>query len=776
MIQKIGSITFLVFFTFVAVAQDIAIGEWKAHLPFRKGISVTQSETDVYLAFESQIAIVNKGEFSIEQLNKVNGLSDVSIQVVKYNEDKKILVVAYENGNIDLVKESEIININQIKETLTYTNKAINHISFDGDYAYLACNFGIVQINLVRNEIKGTFPFTNPEKVNATVSSNGKVYAFTDEGIFEGDTTLNLLDFSAWRKHDDTDGLWQDSRSLTATLFDGQVYADVGDTLMRYNGITWETFEVYEWNGSGFDTLSQFHSPNFDIKYIEPNYNETSIVVSWDGKTGPARMTAIDENGSYFIRYSPSVFANLNQAIIDQNGRWWLTDEFRGSSYSSNGYVAITPNAPFNKGVQGLAVKDSKVWVAGGTIENWTGTADYSGTYLLEEGFWKRYSNTDYSELDTVPDHIRVATHPTNGKAYLATFGNGVVEIDGDNITIYKENSSLQPDILDQSKYKVSGIAFDESGNLWCSNFGATNPISVMKTDGTWESFTAPSQFQRIVDVIVDYNGYKWFATKGSGNGNGILVFDEGDLNTPGDERYVILTADNSALPNNDVISLAVDLDGEVWVGTSQGTALFECAFNVFDGECSGRRVVTSANGFGDYLLKTQIINVIAVDGANRKWFGTSAGIFVQSEDGQEEVLRLNVNNSPLYSNNIIALAIDDKTGEVYIGTDRGLISYKSDATKGTDYHDKTAILAYPNPVRPGYEGSIAIRGLVEGANVKITDINGVMIYETTAYGGQAVWDGKDYNGRKAASGVYLVFSSRKDGLDAIVTKILFIN
>ncbi|MFT6938228.1 MAG: hypothetical protein ACJA1N_002534, partial [Saprospiraceae bacterium] len=280
MIQKIGSITFLVFFTFVAVAQDIAIGEWKAHLPFRKGISVTQSETDVYLAFESQIAIVNKGEFSIEQLNKVNGLSDVSIQVVKYNEDKKILVVAYENGNIDLVKESEIININQIKETLTYTNKAINHISFDGDYAYLACNFGIVQINLVRNEIKGTFPFTNPEKVNATVSSNGKVYAFTDEGIFEGDTTLNLLDFSAWRKHDDTDGLWQDSRSLTATLFDGQVYADVGDTLMRYNGITWETFEVYEWNGSGFDTLSQFHSPNFDIKYIEPNYNETSIVVS----------------------------------------------------------------------------------------------------------------------------------------------------------------------------------------------------------------------------------------------------------------------------------------------------------------------------------------------------------------------------------------------------------------------------------------------------------------------------------------------------------------
>ncbi|NJN77758.1 MAG: hypothetical protein HC803_05030, partial [Saprospiraceae bacterium] len=715
-------------------------------------------------------------ELSIDKLNKVNGLSDVSIQVIKYNADKKILVVAYENGNIDLVKESQIININHIKESLTYNDKAINHISFEGDYAYLSCNFGVVQVNIVRNEIKGTFPFNNPEKVNATVALGSKIYAFTNEGIFEGDTISNLLDFSTWQRHDASNKLWQNSRSLSATIFQNEIYADIGDTLMRYDGNTWETFEVYEWNGNGFDTLSQFYNANYNIKYIEPNYNETGIAVSWEGKSGPARMTAIDQNGSYFINYNPSFFPSLNQAIIDQSGRWWIMDEFFGSSYYLDDYVSITPNAPFNKGVQGLAVHESKVWVAGGTIENWTGISDYSGTYLLDNGFWKRYSREDYQPLNDVPDHIRVAVHPTNGKAYLATFGNGVAEIDGDNITIHKETSSLQPDVLDPTKYKVSGVAFDDAGNLWCSNFGAERPISVLKANGTWASFSAPSQFQRIVDVIVDYNGYKWFATKGSGNGNGILVFDEGDLNTVGDERYAILTADNSELPNNDVISLAVDLDGEVWVGTSQGTALFECTFNVFDGTCPGRRVVASADDFGDYLLSTQVINAIAIDGANRKWFGTSAGIFVQSEDGQDDVLRLNVNNSPLYSNNITALAIDDKTGEVYIGTDRGLISYKSDATKGTETHNETTILAYPNPVRPDYEGSIAIRGLVENANVKITDINGILMYETIANGGQAIWDGRDYNGRKAASGVYLVFSSRKDGLDAMVTKILFIN
>lgn len=778
MIQKIVSNLLLLLLTTSLIAQDIAIGEWKAHLPFRKGVSVTQSEDKVYLAYEAQIAIVDKVELSIERLHKVNGLSDINIQTIRYNRANSTLLIAYENGNIDLIKNGQINNIVSIKETLTYTDKTINHISFDGDYAYLACNFGVVQVNVVRNEVKGTFPFSNPEKVNATAVLDGKIYAFTDQGIFEGDTTLNLLDFSSWRKQDETNNLWSDTYSYSATIFQDKMYAGINDTLKVFENNRWEKFTVYEWSGVAFDTLPQFYNANYEIKYIEPDYNNTGLVISWDGKLTPARMTTLSADGTYYIGYNPELFADLNQVIADQNGRRWYVDELRGGFYQIGGTnAAITPNAPFDEGVQGLTVSEnSQVWVASGTIENWTGTGDYSGTFLLNEGFWKRYSNNAYAELEGVPDHIRVVSHPSNGKTYIGTFGDGVVEVDGENITVYKEGTSLQLDVLDQSKYKVSGLAFDDNGNLWVSNYGADRPISVFKTDGTWTSFDAPSAFKRITDVIVDFNGYKWFATKSSGSGSGILVFDEGDLNVAGDERYAILTSDNSALPNNDVISLALDADGEVWVGTSQGTMLFECTFKVFEGECFGRRVVTSADDFGDYLLKAQTINAIMVDGANRKWFGTTAGIFVQSDDGEEEVLRFNVNNSPLYSNNITALAIDDETGEVYIGTDRGLISYKSDATKGTETHNESEVIAYPNPVRPGYNGVIAIRGLVEEANVKITDINGVLIYETRANGGQAIWDGRDYNGRKAASGVYLVFSARRDGLDAMVTKILFIN
>jgi hypothetical protein len=776
MIQKIISTTFFTFFSLIIFAQDIAIGEWQAHLPFRKGISVTQSETEVYLAFESQIAIINKAEMSIDRLNKVNGLSDINIQKVRYNREKEILVVAYENGNIDLVKAGGIININNIKESLTYTDKVINDISFYGNFAYLATNFGVVQLDIIRNEIKGTFPFSNPSKVNSAIAFEGVIYAFTDNGIFEGDTTLNLLDFSVWKQQDETNNTWNGTNSQTATVFQNQLYASISDTLKRFENNAWEAFQVQPWNGSGFDTLTQFYDASYGIRSIGSNYNETAIVVTWRG-AGFSRSTSIAENGNYFINYNPDYFTLLNEAIIDQSNQWWKVDENLGGVFLGGGnYSFINPNAPFSSGVQGLAIVNDKVWVAGGSLDAWTGTSDLSGTFLLEEGDWKRYSSSTNTELVGVPDHIRVAVNPDNGKAYLATFGDGVVEIDGENITVFNDGTSLETDVLDLSKYKISGLDFDEDGNLWVSNYGAAKAISVYKTDGTWQSFSVPTGLTRITQVVVDRNGYKWFATKSQGSGSGILVFDEGDLTVNGDERYVILNSNNSKLPNNDVTCLAMDLDGEIWVGTSAGTMLFECPSRVFDGECEGREIVAESDDFGDYLLSSQTINTIMIDGANRKWFGTSAGIFVQSEDGDEDVLRLTTDNSPLYSNNITALDFNGNTGEVFIGTDRGLLSYKSDATIGTDLHDENNILAYPNPVRPDHEGPIAIRGLVENANVKITDIHGMLMYETTANGGQAVWNGRDYNGRKASTGVYLVFSSRRDGTDAIVTKILFVN
>jgi flagellar hook assembly protein FlgD len=144
------------------------------------------------------------------------------------------------------------------------------------------------------------------------------------------------------------------------------------------------------------------------------------------------------------------------------------------------------------------------------------------------------------------------------------------------------------------------------------------------------------------------------------------------------------------------------------------------------------------------------------------------------SEDGTTELQHFTTDNSPLVSDNIITIAINQGNGEVFFGTEKGIISYKGTATEGALTH--TDVYAYPNPVRESYTGTIAIKGLVTDADVKITDISGALIYQTKALGGQAVWDGKNFVGEKAHTGIYLVFSTNEDGSQTVVTKIMIVN
>jgi len=187
------------------------------------------------------------------------------------------------------------------------------------------------------------------------------------------------------------------------------------------------------------------------------------------------------------------------------------------------------------------------------------------------------------------------------------------------------------------------------------------------------------------------------------------------------------------------------------------------------------QQILVEQDGYFQFLLETEAVTAIAIDGANRKWLGTeSAGVFLMSEDGTTELQHFTAQNSPLISNAIISLAINQKNGEVFFGTDKGIISYKGTATEGASTH--TNVYAFPNPVREGYTGSIAINGLVTDADVKITDISGALIYETKALGGRAIWDGKNFSGEKAHSGIYLVFATNDTGTETVVTKIMLLN
>jgi ligand-binding sensor domain-containing protein len=325
----------------------------------------------------------------------------------------------------------------------------------------------------------------------------------------------------------------------------------------------------------------------------------------------------------------------------------------------------------------------------------------------------------------------------------------------------------------------IFGQAFDQNGNLWITNCNVTNPLSVKINDGTWKSFNFSNlglgANPTIGQIIINQYNQKWMVLP---RGGGILVFDENGTWSTGDDKMKKLNAGigNGNLPSNEIECLAEDKDGEIWVGTDKGIAVFYCPDQVFSASgCEAQQIFIEQDGHTQLLLETEVVTCIAVDGANRKWIGTmNSGVYLMSADGTSQIDHFTVDNSPLLSNEIRSIVIHPKTGEVFFGTAEGIISYRNDATEGLE--DYTDVYVFPNPVQPGYEGPIAITGLVENANVKITDISGGLVYQTKSLGGQAIWYGKNFKGEKAHSGVYLVFCSNDDGSKTYVTKILLVN
>jgi hypothetical protein len=402
-------------------------------------------------------------------------------------------------------------------------------------------------------------------------------------------------------------------------------------------------------------------------------------------------------------------------------------------------------------------------------------------SFINEEWVTHNKSNTPF--LDSIYDFITVKVNPANpANAFAGSWSRGIVEFNNQSLThVYDaSNSTLTSNQPYGPNYRirVGGICFDDNGNLWVTNSGVNTALNVKKSVGGWKSFNFSGYVSNseVGNLIIDKNNYKWIILP---RNNGILVFDDNNtIDDISDDHIKKLSTatGNGALPSNNVYSIALDNDGEVWVGTDKGIAVFYNPENVFSGNnFDSQQILVDQEGFIQPLLESEIVTTIAIDGDNRKWIGTQrAGVFLMSADGTEQLIHFTEDDSPLFSNTITCISIDQKTGEVFFGTDKGIISYKGTATKGdTEYTD---VVVYPNPVTEDYNGYIAIKGLVTNADVKITDISGTLIYQTIAEGGQAVWNGKNYNGDRAKTGVYLVFCSNSDGSKTLVTKIMIVN
>jgi len=334
----------------------------------------------------------------------------------------------------------------------------------------------------------------------------------------------------------------------------------------------------------------------------------------------------------------------------------------------------------------------------------------------------------------------------------------------------------LDTTFYSNNRIQISDIKFDNNNNLWGLNSQVEKPLFVKTAKDEWFSFSMNQDINGLYfdELIIDQANRKW----GIIHDGGLFVYsDNNTLSNHLDDEYKILNTNsgNGNLPSLNIYTIIEDLDREIWIGTDKGVAVFYYPELIFSGfNFDAQQILIQEGEYGQYLLSTERINCIKIDGANRKWVGTeSSGLYLLSDDGLEQIHHFTTTNSPLFSNKIIDISINQLSGEVYIATDKGLISYRSDATIGEVKQEETYI--FPNPVRENYQGNIAISQLVNNALVKITDINGVLVYQTIANGAQANWNGKNFNNEKVGTGIYLVFSVDSNGLEKIVSKILFI-
>jgi len=749
----------LLFATIISAQNDLTLGQWKSHLPYHLGRSITQSPTKVYYASPWSLFMIEKDENSVQFMSKVEGLSDVGMGVIKYVPSHETLITSYKNSNIDLIKPTRIVNLPFIKEDPNIIgDKLIYNIHLEGeDLAYLACGFGVVELNVDREE----FGFTTKMnlKVNDVIIFEGNFYAATDEGIYKApnDGVTNLQDFGNWFLLDSAEGFPDDYSTKVLALYNNQLYLDINDKLYIYEDN--QLVELYEEEG-------------FEITFLTAEGSHLILGLSCiDDCKG--KVIFFDEERN-IISSGDNCVSRPFYAIEDEAGKIWYSDRWdkiRRTDTAGGDCIRENFNSPYTHHALDISIHNNDVYVA---TERPPANSS-TGFYRLRDNNWTIFNGLFNGNLSNIKAAFEVAVHPENEKVYIATFAQGLWEMDGDNFTLYNDtntNSSLG-ESAEAGKIRVGGLAFDQDNNLWMTNHTSLRPLVVLTNEGEWQNnFIIP--FNPLQDIVIDEAGNKWCRVDGSSQG--IVVFNEGVLSDPDDDQVRTITTSNSLLPTNQVNCLAVDLDGDVWVGTDEGVVVFECGSNVFDSQCRGSRRIVEVEGFNAYLLETEAVQTIAVDGANRKWFGTTSGVFVQSPSGQELIAFFDKDNSPLFDNFIHDIEINQITGEVYIGTTSGLISLRGEATAGGSRHENS-VYAFPNPVRSDYTGPIAIKGLPRDANVKITDVKGQLVYETKALGGQAIWNGMDYNGRKAASGVYLVFTTSKELLntpDAQVTKILF--
>lgn len=742
------------------LTQGLPLGGWQVHQPFKSLIHIDEAHGKILGTSEYNLFSLRKSEGSLTRFSKSTGLSESSVTASAYDKNIERIVVGYQNGNIDIIYAGKVVNIPDIKQRTIIGDKSIYHIFIKDNIAWLSTGFGIVSLNLDTEQITNTFIIGNGGnslKITGMHVSDTAIVATTAQGLRVGSFAgnKNLSDFNNWKTYNLINNNLPVSEFTFVTHFNNTFYISTEKEIYRLSEGENE-WELY------FTSLK-------NIQFLGSNANRL-FFIERDG-SGYA-INALNTSGVLVSKTSIMNIFQPNAALQDEDGNIWVADFVNGIVKLASGFeyeANFFPNAPFSTFVREIEFYNGKMYVAVTELPvSQTPTFNEPRIFTAEKFNWESLDEFTVEGISGLLDITAFEFVPEKNLLVGISHQNGIFELDLTTRKVVKKITSSQVgDVL-----RLSAITTDLNGNIWITNsFAAKTPLICRKKDGTYVFFENHPRLGSIrntilTDILADDQNKIWI----SSSSVGILVLDynESVENTVDDLTDFVLE-----LPNQSVLSMEKDLNGEIWIGTQNGVAVVYCSSGILDRTCGATQVCVPRNdgtNFCDNLLNGEFITAVHVDPGNRKWFGTTNGAFLVSADGLESIYSFNQDNSPLLSNDIRSVAVDKKTGDVFFGTSKGIISFRAEATSTDDESGKPIVI--PNPVRPDYFGPIAIRNLPDNGIVKILDSGGYLVWESRSIGGQAIWDGKNANGQDVKSGVYFVLAASDNGKEKARTKI----
>ena len=740
---------------------------WTGYFSYVSIKSISQGNDKIYAAAENAIFTYDLSTEEISSISTINGLSGNPISTAYYSENNGLYVIGYENGLIEIVIDGEdnVLKVVDIldKTTIPPNMKTINHFNEYNGRLYISTGFGISVYNLETLEFGDTYfigDLGSQINITQTTVQGDLIYASSSENGIKSALVAdeNIIDYQQW-----------------ATVIGG-----------GYKGIQSLGVELYAVNNSniilkfdldvGFLQIDTFLSPVVDFRAFS---GVLTITTKSSIHTFSEGYVLINEVTSLFE------YDYLLQAGYAFNNSFYLGTTDLGMlivPFNVNRALQVLPEGPLYNQPFTIEASPGKLWVAFGdvdlTFNPYPLTRKGISNYRNESWTNIKYDSlTDLLDVEDVNDLVFIKSNPNNpNETYMSSYQKGLLKIKNQDPTIlYNEtNSPLEIPGGDEALgIRLYGSDFDKQDNFWFVQSRIDKGLIKLTPEGQFQTIDISNIINAedelaLGKLVVSREGYVFFGAVSSG-----LV---GYNPTTNEFNKIGEALGNGNLPSTDIKALAFDNQNRLWIGTRKGLRVLYSARNFFESgaDIDSQPIIILDDGVPQELLFLQSITDIEVDGSNNKWVSTAtSGVFYLSSNGQETLLRFTSANSPLPSDTVLDISIDDADGTVYFATKDGLVAY--DGTSTAPGEDLESVYAYPNPVRPNYFGNVTIDGLTAKANVKITDITGNLVFETTSQGGSVEWDTTAFGKYKVASGVYLVLITSDDNLLTKVAKIMII-